>query len=245
MKKYYIYRHIRLDKNEPFYIGIGTKRDNIRFSNNKAEYARAYCERKRNNIWNLITNKTEYEVEILLESDDYEFIKQKEIEFIALYGRRDLKTGVLANMTDGGGGVINTIYHTSNELKKTGQKRSEEAKQKMRGARPSVAGSNNPNFGKGMLQTTKDAIERARIARGGLSKEDRIKANELDRIEKENNKRIRDEKRRVIDTITLIIYENSKEASKETGINLNTLRGYLNGKRKNKTNLVLLKNYKK
>jgi hypothetical protein len=23
MKKYYLYRHIRLDKNEPFYIGIG------------------------------------------------------------------------------------------------------------------------------------------------------------------------------------------------------------------------------
>lgn len=23
--KHYLYRHIRLDKNEPFYIGIGTK----------------------------------------------------------------------------------------------------------------------------------------------------------------------------------------------------------------------------
>lgn len=23
--KYYLYRHIRLDKNQPFYIGIGTK----------------------------------------------------------------------------------------------------------------------------------------------------------------------------------------------------------------------------
>ena len=25
--KYYLYRHIRLDKNEPFYIGIGTKKE--------------------------------------------------------------------------------------------------------------------------------------------------------------------------------------------------------------------------
>ena len=28
--KYYLYRHIRLDKNEPFYIGIGTK-NNAKF----------------------------------------------------------------------------------------------------------------------------------------------------------------------------------------------------------------------
>lgn len=29
MGKHYLYRHIRLDKNEPFYIGIGTKYKSI------------------------------------------------------------------------------------------------------------------------------------------------------------------------------------------------------------------------
>lgn len=101
--KHYLYRHIRLDIGEPFYIGIGTKR----YKN--SEYSRANIKSVRTNYWKNITNKTEYEVEILLESDDYEFIKQKEIEFIALYGRRDLGKGTLVNLTDGGDGSIGYI----------------------------------------------------------------------------------------------------------------------------------------
>jgi len=109
---YYLYRHIRLDKNEPFYIGISNKTYAVR----KDKYDRAYKKSKRTTWWNNITNKTEYEVEILMESNDYEFIKEKEIEFIALYGRRDIKRGCLVNMTDGGDGAVGCI--ASNETKK-------------------------------------------------------------------------------------------------------------------------------
>jgi len=100
---HYLYRHIRLDINQPFYIGIGTatvKQQSSKTS--KTRYRRAYDSTNRNKYWKNIVNKFEYEVEILLESDDYEFIKQKEIEFIALYGRKDLTKGVLCNRTDGG-----------------------------------------------------------------------------------------------------------------------------------------------
>lgn len=48
-------------------------------------YMRANNKSSRNNFWKRIVKKTEYEVEILLESDDYDFIKQKEVEFIALF----------------------------------------------------------------------------------------------------------------------------------------------------------------
>jgi len=41
-----------------FYIGIGSD----------ADYNRAYSIQKRNNIWNKITTKSEYEVEILLDN---------------------------------------------------------------------------------------------------------------------------------------------------------------------------------
>ena len=41
-----------------------------------------------------------------MESNNYEFIKQKEIEFIKLYGRKNLVTGILANLTDCGDGTI-------------------------------------------------------------------------------------------------------------------------------------------
>ena len=106
--KYYLYRHIRLDTGEPFYIGIGTK-NKKKSSTIRTTYYRAHTYSKRNNFWKNIITKTEYEVEILLESNDYEFIKQKEIEFIALYGRRDLNKGTLVNMTDGGDGMIGVI----------------------------------------------------------------------------------------------------------------------------------------
>lgn len=107
--KHYLYRHIRLDTGEPFYIGIGTKNKQDLNSNlYSVLYRRAYC-KSRNNLWKNIINKTPYEVEILLESNDYEFIKQKEIEFILLYGRRDCCGGLLSNLSDGGDGSVGFI----------------------------------------------------------------------------------------------------------------------------------------
>ena len=111
--KYYLYRHIRLDKNEVFYVGIGTKspaRDGYN------HYRRAFDKRFKTKYWKNITNKTEYRVEIILESDNYEFIKQKEKDFIKLYGRRDLGLGTLVNMTDGGEGQNNRIVSEKQKL---------------------------------------------------------------------------------------------------------------------------------
>ena len=95
----YLYRHIRIDKNEPFYIGI-SKKDSINY-----ERAYNFDYRHRNLHWTNIFNKTEIEVEILFENITYEFAKQKEIEFIKLY-KRILDGGILANLTEGGDGVL-------------------------------------------------------------------------------------------------------------------------------------------
>lgn len=88
-----LYRHIRIDKNEPFYIGIGDKEN------------RAYSQRSRNKFWKNIA-KQGYEVEILFEDLTWEQACEKEKEFITLYGRRDLKAGTLVNLTDGGEGAL-------------------------------------------------------------------------------------------------------------------------------------------
>jgi hypothetical protein len=95
----YVYRHIRLDKNEPFYIGIGTSE----------YYNRAYRHKNRSELWQRIAAKSGYEVEILMDNLTWEEACEKEKEFIALYGRKDIKTGCLANMTDGGDGAINVV----------------------------------------------------------------------------------------------------------------------------------------
>jgi hypothetical protein len=102
----YLYRHIRLDKNEPFYVGIGSDSD----------YKRAYNKKGRNKHWNNITNNTSYEVEIIAEDLTWEQACEKEIEFIKLYGRSDLKLGTLVNMTDGGEGQYGRIVKDATKL---------------------------------------------------------------------------------------------------------------------------------
>lgn len=95
--KYYLYRHIRLDKNEPFYIGIGTKQ------NSKDPYSRSKDCHSKNNIWKKIVAKTDYEIEIILESNDNTFIEEKEKEFIKIYGRLcENNGGILSNIQNGG-----------------------------------------------------------------------------------------------------------------------------------------------
>ncbi len=106
-RKGYLYRHIRLDKNEPFYIGIG-------FSLNQYAakgFYRAKSKKGRNKIWKDIVNKSEYEVEILFEDMEIDDLFKKEIEFIKLYGRIDKKTGTLANLTDGGEGALGSRHN--------------------------------------------------------------------------------------------------------------------------------------
>ena len=88
-----VYRHIRLDKNIPFYIGIGK------------DISRPYNKKDRSTFWKSIINKTEYTIEILFENLTREQAIDKEVEFIELYGRVDLKTGTLCNMTCGGEGT--------------------------------------------------------------------------------------------------------------------------------------------
>lgn len=102
--KYFIYRHIRIDKNEPFYIGVGTKTHSNTFNE---VYRRAFLRFGRNSIWKRIVDKSEYTVEIVIESDNFLYILSKETEFIKLYGRKDLGLGSLANLTDGGIGNQN------------------------------------------------------------------------------------------------------------------------------------------
>jgi hypothetical protein len=95
----YVYRHIRLDKNVPFYIGIGTD----------ASFSRSRETTRRNKLWSRIAEKTEHQVQILFDNLTHEEAKQKEIEFIALYGRIDKRLGTLANLTDGGDGTLGAI----------------------------------------------------------------------------------------------------------------------------------------
>lgn len=122
MKKYYVYQHIREDKNEIFYIGIGTKSKQDLKCNT---YSRAYSKHIDNNIWLKIVAKTNWKFEILFESDNRKEVEQMEIKLISKYGRKCDKTGCLANLTLGGESNLG-YKHTQEAI----QKISEKAKRK-------------------------------------------------------------------------------------------------------------------
>lgn len=95
----YVYRHIRLDKNEPFYIGIG----------GDDKYQRSKTKMGRNKYWNNITSKTNFSVDILIDELTWEDACKKEVEFISLYKRRK-EGGTLCNLTFGGEGQKGMIH---------------------------------------------------------------------------------------------------------------------------------------
>lgn len=182
MGQFYLYRHVRNDLNQPFYIGIGKKKDKkIGFRHNESEYRRAYSPHSRSGFWYNIS-KNGYEVEIMYESDSHEEIKQKEIEFVKLYGRRSLGNGPLVNLTDGGDGVTRMPIseETREKMRKSqfGKKQSPEqiAKrvEKIRGGHFNLGRKQSPEekerrsksmFGKVITQEHKDAMKKGAINR--------------------------------------------------------------------------------
>jgi len=97
-----VYKHIRNDTNEVFYIGIGKSKVRI---NSKLS---------RNKLWCNIVNKVGYISEIVEDGLTWEAACNKEKELIKHYGRRDLGLGTLVNMTYGGegwSGLVRTDEH--------------------------------------------------------------------------------------------------------------------------------------
>lgn len=166
----YLYRHIRLDTNEVFYVGIS-------LDNRKNKFIRAYNSHKRSKFWRNIVSKTDFEVEIMQCNLPKTILFNKEREFIKLYGRKDLGSGTLVNMTDGGEGTCgHKIYHRkmneAQRLSMIGRKFSQETKDKIskrhlgrkhdpslyEGRRLKARGRSIPSLWKKVIQKTMDGV---------------------------------------------------------------------------------------
>ena len=90
-KKYYIYAHINAVKNEIFYIGKGS-----------GKRAKDKC--KRSIVWKNTVAKYNYIIDILEDGLTQKEAYEREIFYIAKIGRKNLGTGPLVNLTDGGEG---------------------------------------------------------------------------------------------------------------------------------------------
>ena len=135
----YLYRHIRLDKNEPFYIGIGSD----------DKYKRAFSKNNRNKHWKNITSCIDYEVEIVLDDLSWSEACKKEQEFIFLYKRKDQNKGTLCNYTDGGEGVPGLqVSAESREKMRIAQTGKTQSPEQIAKRVAKMSGFSNPWFGK-------------------------------------------------------------------------------------------------
>jgi hypothetical protein len=207
VNNYCIYRHLKLC-GEVFYIGIGKKE-------------RAYQKYKsnRNKYWWNITQKYNYEVQILKSDLTWEEAQELEKILISWYGRKDLNQGTLVNMTDGGDGIQGYVY-------------SKETRKKL-----SLARKNKP--------ISKEHIEAIRNANIGRipTEETRLK------ISKKLKEIVKPvgviKKRKIINVITGRIYNSINECSREEKINYSTLWRQLTGNTTSKCNFKYLEDYDK
>lgn len=214
----YVYRHIRLDKNEPFYIGIS----------NSETYERAFTKGHRNNMWHKIINKTEYRVDIVIDNITYEEAKEKEREFISLYGRININTGILCNMTDGGDGTIGYVFEEETREKirqaNKGWKPTEEMLKKM------------SDFRKGKKFSEKHRKNLSKACMG------RYLSDEIKKKISESKSGTKLKGKLVLDLQTGIYYDSLREACECKNIKLcSSIYSQLNDnlkKVKNKTSLI-------
>lgn len=136
-----VYIHKKKETNQVFYVGIGAKE------------TRAYSTHKRTNFWNKIVRKYGYTIEITHKDLCWEDACAIEKYLIAFYGRIDLGTGCLCNLTDGGDGTFGRVCSD-----KTKEKISIKAKEKLSDK------TKHPMYGK---KQTKESNEKNRNSQIG------------------------------------------------------------------------------
>lgn len=231
----YVYRHLK-PNGEVFYVGIGTGR----------EFRRAKEKSRRSLFWKKVVSKYGYEIQILKQNLSWTEACEIEIALISWYGRKDKGLGTLVNMTDGGEGTVGVLFSEERLYKM-----SSSVKGKNIGIKCSlskkvidtstkiiydcareaseVCGINYQYFSK-MLQNknkNKTCFVYLENYVGEISSPTSVKTNGgISVLDLKNNK----------------IYKSISEAARDNSMNSETLRYMLNGKKQNKTNLIIYKN---
>jgi hypothetical protein len=222
-------------------VGIGSESD--------GKYERANNRHRRNQKWFNIVAKTEYKVQIILDELTLDEAKEKEIEFISLYGRSDKKEGSLCNLTDGGEGnpgrIVSEEWRRNKSIEQKGRKKSEEFKQKRR---EYMTGRKMPE------ECRQKHIERMRTNHPTKGKK---MSEEARRNISEGHKGIfagdkhpnwgkfgsdNPLTKKVMCTKTNKIWNSVRDAAKELGIGYSTITNRLNGQKKNNTTLIYITN---
>lgn len=106
----YVYSHHKADSGDIFYVGIA------KFDNFKYKRARNFV--KRSELWKNIQKKHGVYFNIIDEKIPMCDALEKEISLISKYGRIDIGTGVLCNLTAGGEGANSPSLELRRKLSK-------------------------------------------------------------------------------------------------------------------------------
>jgi hypothetical protein len=145
----YVYKHIRPDTNQVFYVGIATNPNRI------------YSSRSRNKYWHNIVEKYGKIEEIIEDNLTWEVACEREKYWINFYGRKS-SNGLLCNMTDGGEGTIGKIVDQKTKdkisISKKGKKLSKEHINKISEGNKGKPKPKPDNFGEKMREIVKGTI---------------------------------------------------------------------------------------
>lgn len=189
-----LYRHLK-PSGEVFYIGVGS-------------LIRPYSMINRNKFWHNIVNKYGYEVQILKSDLSWEDVCELEKILISWYGRRDLGTGPLVNLTSGGDGVT--------------------------GPRP----NHKPMLGKIHSQETKNKISKSKIGSKTWNKGLTNIYSEESKSKMSKKKLGVKTPRHILLSLNTGIYYSISEASEVYGLSEARIVTWRNNPQRNKTDLI-------
>jgi hypothetical protein len=210
VNQHYVYAYLRKD-GTPYYIGMG-------------KGSRAYDCHRRTNGTDMLP-KSKDRIVILLSDLTKEKAISIEKYMIAYYGRKDLATGILRNMTDGGEGTVNFKFSDESIQKMIGRTPWNKGKTKETDSR--VAKYSN-SLSQPKSEEHKKAISASRVgvSTGPKSEETKRKIGAKSRGRKhtEKSKRLLSEIRSKPVLTPEGIFSNMSIAAKHYGVDRGTIK---------------------
>lgn len=224
----YVYRHIRVDKNQPFYIGIG--------SDLEGKYSRAKAYSSRNSIWKKIVSKTKYRIDIVLDDISIEEAFNIEIELISIYGKIIDKSGILSNITNGGEGTLGTKWSEIRKGKYSIKMKGRVSP--MKGKTLTDEHKRRISISKTGEKRTKEFCKRLSIICSGRKRSKESIEKTLATRKGKGIKYIAHNSKTIINTQSGIYYDSILDAAKSIPMKVQTLRDWLSGRYKNKSYFI-------